>query len=86
MATVTRTVYIDDLDGKAHKDVSTVYFSLGATQYEIDLSPKNAKKLRSQLAEFVEHARPLNARRGAPRRQVSRQAPSGLGQSRGLRE
>ena len=87
MATITQTVYTDDLDGKPHKDVSTVYFSVGTAHYEIDLSPKNADKLRARLAEFVEHARPLKGqRRAANRRQVSRNAASSPEQSRALRD
>jgi hypothetical protein len=87
MATITQTVYTDDLDGKPHKNVSTVYFSVGTTEYEIDLSPKNADKLRRQLAEFVEHARPLKPQRGgAKRTQVSRPATSGAEQTSALRD
>ena len=32
-------------------------FGVGGSEYEIDLSEKNAAKLRKQLAPFVEHAR-----------------------------
>ena len=42
---------IDDLDGKAADE--TVTFMLDGTQYEIDLSKKNAGKLRDALAPFV---------------------------------
>jgi hypothetical protein len=34
-----------------------VRFGVGGSEYEIDLSEKNAAKLRKQLAPFVEHAR-----------------------------
>ena len=45
----------DDLDrGPADE---TVRFGLGGTEYEIDLSTKNAAAFRKQLAPFVEHAR-----------------------------
>jgi len=34
-----------------------VRFGVGGSEYEIDLSEKNAAKLRKQLAPFVDHAR-----------------------------
>ena len=54
----------DDLDGGPA--VETVRFGVGSTEYDIDLSAKNAAKLRERLAPFVEHAR--KAGRGQPRR------------------
>jgi hypothetical protein len=54
----------DDLDGGPADE--TVRFGLGGSEYEIDLSTKNAKAFRKQLAPFVEHAR--KAGRGQPRR------------------
>jgi len=45
----------DDLDGGPADE--TVRFGLGGTEYEIDLSKKNAKAFRRQLAPFIEHAR-----------------------------
>ena len=44
----------------------TVRFGLGSTEYEIDLSTKNATAFRRQLAPFIEHAR--KAGRGQRRR------------------
>ena len=67
MAKETVTRLIDDLDGGvAHE---TVRFGLDGHLYEIDLSSKNATKLRKDLAAFVEHgsrvsARSLTRRRG----------------------
>jgi hypothetical protein len=59
----------DDLDwGPAYESVR---FRVGGTQYEIDLSTKNATAFRRQLAPFIEHAR--RAGRG-PRRQPGRSA------------
>jgi nucleoid-associated protein Lsr2 len=54
----------DDLDGSPADE--TVRFGLGGTDYEIDLSTKNAKAFRRQLAPFIEHAR--KAGRGQRRR------------------
>jgi hypothetical protein len=45
----------DDLDGGPADE--TVRFGLGGTEYEIDLSTKNAAAFRGQLAPFIEHAR-----------------------------
>ena len=45
----------DDLDGGPADE--TVRFGLGSTDYEIDLSTKNANAFRRQLAPFIEHAR-----------------------------
>jgi nucleoid-associated protein Lsr2 len=54
----------DDLDGGPADE--TVRFRLGGTEYEIDLSKKNAAAFRRQLAPFIEHAR--RAGRGQRRR------------------
>lgn len=45
----------DDLDGSVADE--TVRFGLGGSEYEIDLSEKNASTFREQLAPFIEHAR-----------------------------
>ena len=45
----------DDLDGGPADE--TVRFGLGGTDYEIDLSTKNANAFRRKLAPFIEHAR-----------------------------
>lgn len=45
----------DDLEGG--KADETVKFSLDGIQYEIDLSDKNAKKLRDAVAQFVANGR-----------------------------
>ena len=54
----------DDLDGGPAEE--TVRFAFGGTDYEIDLSKKNATAFRKQLAPFIEHAR--KSGRGQPRR------------------
>jgi Lsr2 len=54
----------DDLDGGPAD--GTVRFAFGGAAYEIDLSKKNARAFRKQLAPFIEHAR--KAGRGQPRR------------------
>jgi nucleoid-associated protein Lsr2 len=57
----------DDLDGGPADE--TVRFGVGGTQYEIDLSKKNARAFRKQLAPSVEHAR--KAGRGQRRSRTS---------------
>lgn len=47
---------IDDLDGKTTAD-ETVKFGLDGAEYEIDLSKKNADRLRSAVAAFAAAAR-----------------------------
>jgi len=57
VATATKvTVALeDDLDGGAGR--REVRFALGGVEYEIDLSKKNARAFRKQLAPFLDHAR-----------------------------
>lgn len=61
----------DDLDGGPADE--TVRFALGGTQYEIDLSTKNAAAFRRKIAPFIDHAR--TAGRG-PRRRPGRTTAS----------
>jgi Lsr2 len=63
----------DDLDGGPADE--TMRFGIGTTEYEIDLSDKNATKLRARLAPFVGHARRVGKgqSRRAARTAVSRQ-------------
>jgi hypothetical protein len=44
---------VDDLDGVAGEDVTTVGFALDGRSYEIDLNGTNAQQLREILAKFV---------------------------------
>lgn len=60
MARETITKLIDDLDGgEAHE---TVRFGLDGHSYEIDLSTKNATKLRNALAGYVESGTRVSGR------------------------
>ncbi len=54
----------DDLDGGTADQ--TVRFGVDGTEYEIDLSTKNAAAFSRKLAPFIDHAR--KARRGQRRR------------------
>jgi hypothetical protein len=55
MAQRVTVVLEDDLDGGPADE--TVRFEVGSTEYEIDLSAKNAAAFRRQLSPFIEHAR-----------------------------
>ena len=50
-----QTLLIDDLDGGEAE--TTVRFGLDGTEYEIDLSAKNADALRRAVARYVDAAR-----------------------------
>jgi hypothetical protein len=55
-----------------------VRFGLGGTDYEIDLSTKNANAFRQQLAPFIEHARRTGrGQRRRPGRTASSRERSG---------
>ena len=86
MAKETLTRLIDDLDGGvAHE---TVRFGLDGHQYEIDLSSKNATKLRKELAVFVEHGSRVSNRALATSRRGGRSgaARSQADENRAIRE
>ncbi|PPJ35855.1 nucleoid-associated protein Lsr2 [Nocardia nova] len=50
---------VDDYDGKSVAD-GTVYFGIDGVEYEIDLSAKNAQKLRGQFEQWVQSARKVS--------------------------
>ena len=61
----------DDLDGSQADE--TITFALDGRSYEIDLSTKNAGKLREALAPYTDAGRKQGgARRGAKRAAVAR--------------
>jgi len=64
MVTKIAVTLVDDLDGSPAEE--TVRFGVGGTEYEIDLSKRNAGTFRAVLEPFVEHAR--KAGRGSRRR------------------
>ncbi len=63
MAKKVIVTLVDDVDGEAVA-AESVEFAIDGITYEIDLSSKNAEKLRSQLSVWVEHARKVSGRRG----------------------
>lgn len=72
MAQRVNIVLVDDIDGSDAAE--TVAFGLDGTSYEIDLSEKNAAKLRDALAGYVGHARKVG---GGRRTRSARAATSG---------
>lgn len=66
MATRTIVVLVDDIDGgdAAHM----VEFALDGANYVIDLSAKNAKKLRGAMQPWVDAGRRTGGRRRGPRK------------------
>ena len=79
---VTTVELTDDLDGgKADR---TLHFAFDGTNYEIDLSKKNATALEKVLKPYVESARKVRqpARRGRPAAAARRGGRTDLGQIR----
>ena len=66
MAQRTTVQLIDDLDGTEGKE--TLVLSLDGTTVEIDLSTKNADKLRTAVKPYLEAGRRTGGRRGGGRR------------------
>jgi hypothetical protein len=60
LARETITKLIDDIDGSVATE--TVKFGLDGYLYEIDLSAKNAKKLRTELSAYVERGHRVTGR------------------------
>lgn len=87
MATVTRTYMIDDLNG-SEDEVETVHFAVDGAQYEIDLNPENATRLREKLERFIEAASQVKTPRSATGRQEKKSTPRATGRDevRAIRE
>ncbi|OBJ70608.1 histone-like nucleoid-structuring protein Lsr2 [Mycobacterium sp. 1274756.6] len=62
MAKKVTVTLVDDLDGAAKAD-ETVEFGLDGVTYEIDLSTKNAEKLRGDFKRWVESGRRVGGRK-----------------------
>jgi hypothetical protein len=64
VARVTQVSLVDDVDGSVAS--GTVGFGLDGKTYELDLSDKNAEKLRDAVAPFVVAARRAGGRARRP--------------------
>jgi hypothetical protein len=62
MAKKVTVTLVDDFDGEGAAD-ETVEFGLDGVTYEIDLSSKNANKLRGDLKKWVDAGRRVGGRR-----------------------
>jgi hypothetical protein len=60
MTTKHVTILQDDLDGSNASE--TVKFCLDGIEYEIDLSERNANRLRNSLGDFISHGRRVGGR------------------------
>lgn len=61
MAQRVQVVFEDDIDGSVADE--TIRFAVDGVEYEIDLSEKNANKLRNAFAPWVGSARRVAGRR-----------------------
>ena len=75
MAQQVQVLLVDDIDGG--KAAETVTFALDGVQYEIDLSTKNAAKLRDAFSTWVGNARRSGGRRSAGGRGRGSRSSSG---------
>lgn len=62
MAKKVTVTLVDDFDGEGAAD-ETVEFAVDGVNYEIDLSAKNATKLRNDFKQWVEASRRVGGRR-----------------------
>ena len=62
MATRTVTSLVDDIDGSNAKE--TIQFALDGSEYSIDLSGRNAEKLRGDMEKWIKAAKKVGGRRG----------------------
>jgi len=86
MAKKVTVTLVDDFDGDGAAD-ETVEFGLDGVTYEIDLSSKNAKKLRDDLKLWVEKGRRVgDRRRGGRSTGTGRRASIDREQSAAIRE
>jgi hypothetical protein len=75
---------VDDLDGgEAHE---TVFFALDGVDFRIDLSTKNANRLRDIMAEYVGHARRVGGGRRQSATTATARNGNGKPDSQAIRE
>lgn len=77
MAQKVNVVLVDDLDGSEAEE--SVSFGLDGVSYEIDLSAKNAQKLRNAFEGYVDSARRVGGRAARGRGRSAGRASSGSG-------
>ena len=62
MAKKVTVTLVDDFDGEGPAD-ETVEFALDGVSYEVDLSARNAQKLRDDLKKWIDAGRRVGGRR-----------------------
>ena len=62
MAKKVTVTLVDDFDGSGPAD-ETVEFSIDGVSYEIDLSSKNAQKIRDDFKQWIDAGRRVGGRR-----------------------
>ncbi len=77
---------VDDLDGTASDDVTTVQFGLDGVTYEIDLRDAHADQLRDAVAEYVASGRRTGGRVKRGTRPVRGAGSSASGEAGQIRE
>ncbi|SIR66316.1 histone-like nucleoid-structuring protein Lsr2 [Williamsia sterculiae] len=81
MAKKVTVKLVDDVDDSKPAD-ETVEFAIDGVSYEIDLSTKNASKLRDDIDGWVAHARRVGGRKKtkglAPRAAVDREQTAAI--------
>jgi hypothetical protein len=60
MATKVLTTLQDDIDGS--NATQTIRFALDGIEYEIDVSDRNANRLRNSLSEFIANGRKVGGK------------------------
>lgn len=78
MAQQTRVVLVDDIEGQEITEGGeTVQFGIDGVTYEIDLSDKNAAKMREAFGLYVDHGRRVGGRRQTTRSSKGSRASRG---------
>lgn len=86
MATKTIRLLLDDMEeGEVEAD-DTVKFGLDGKEYEIDLSKKNATRLRKVVGEFADRARPAERSRRKTKTATAARAQPNREHSMAIRE
>lgn len=84
MAQRVQVILEDDIDGGTAAE--TVTFGIDGSSYEIDLSKKNAAKLRDALAPYVANARRASRRTAGARRGGQSASRNDRGRIQAIRE
>lgn len=76
MAQKVSITMVSDLSGAEGDDISSVRFALDGTEYEIDLTQKEAAKLTKSLEAYIGAARRVRGARSGRRSAATSDGPS----------